>query len=137
MQKYAQFGFFGKGSGTSFSTTFCVWYFVKKNISHVILTDQISLSDCLYHGTIIRTGITCKKIPCYMRDSTCRWCIVKKAKIFWSYVKDFWILTGVRKCRILISLCNEAFLMCPTIFLDWYNKTKLVSDLHWKNKVFY
>ena len=25
-----------------------------------------------YHGTIIRTGITCKKIPCYMRDSTCR-----------------------------------------------------------------
>ena len=34
------------------------------------------------HGTIIRTGITCKKIPCYMRDSACRWFIVKKAKIF-------------------------------------------------------
>ena len=33
------------------------------------------------HGTIIRTGITCKKIPCYMRDSDCRW-FVKKAKIF-------------------------------------------------------
>ena len=25
----------------------------------------------LDHGTITRTGITCKKIPCYMRDSTC------------------------------------------------------------------
>ena len=24
------------------------------------------------HKTIIRTGITCKKIPCYMRDSVCR-----------------------------------------------------------------
>ena len=34
------------------------------------------------HGTIIRTGVTCNKIPCYMRDSACRWFIVKKAKIF-------------------------------------------------------
>ena len=24
------------------------------------------------HGTLIRTGIICKKIPCYMRDSACR-----------------------------------------------------------------
>ena len=31
----------------------------------------------IYHGTIIRTGITCKKIPCYMRDSICRWRIIK------------------------------------------------------------
>ena len=36
----------------------------------------------LKHGTIIQTGITCKKIPCYMRDSACRWVIVKSAKIF-------------------------------------------------------
>ena len=34
------------------------------------------------HGTIIRAGITCKKTPCYMCDSACRWFIVKKAKIF-------------------------------------------------------
>ena len=40
-------------------------------------------------GTIIRTGRTCKKIPCHMRDSTCRWFIVKKTKIFSSYVKHF------------------------------------------------
>ena len=45
---------------------------------------------CLYdHGIIIQTGITCKKIPCYMRDSACRWFIVKKSKIFQSYVKHF------------------------------------------------
>ena len=34
------------------------------------------------HGTIIRTGIKCKKIPFYMRDSACRWLIVKNIKIF-------------------------------------------------------
>ena len=34
------------------------------------------------NNTIIRTRITCKKIPCSMRDSACRWFIVKKAKIF-------------------------------------------------------
>ena len=34
------------------------------------------------HETIIRRGKTCKKIPCYMRDSAYRWRIVKSAKIF-------------------------------------------------------
>ena len=33
------------------------------------------------HGTIIGTEIIYKKIPCYMRDSACRWRIIKKAKI--------------------------------------------------------
>ena len=61
-------------------------------------------TTCYFHGAIIRTGIKCMKIPCYMRDSPCRWFIVKKAKIFWSYVKHFWIFTGVRKCKILIGL---------------------------------
>ena len=41
------------------------------------------------HGTKIRTGITCKKISCYMHDSACRWLIVKNVKIFRSYVKHF------------------------------------------------
>ena len=36
----------------------------------------------LNHGTITRTGITCKKIH-YMRDLVCRWLIVKNAKHFW------------------------------------------------------
>ena len=40
------------------------------------------LIKLLFHGTIILTGITYKKTPCYMRDSACRWFIVKKAKIF-------------------------------------------------------
>ena len=36
----------------------------------------------MYHGTMIETGITCKKIPCCMLDSACRWFIVTKAKNF-------------------------------------------------------
>ena len=79
------------------------------------------------HRTIIQTGITCKKIPCYMRDSACRCSVVKRAKTFWSYVKHFWILTGVRNCRILIGLCKWVFLNCPTIFLVWHNKGKEVA----------
>ena len=34
-----------------------------------------------YYETITQTGITCTKIPRYMRDSA-RWFIVKKTKIF-------------------------------------------------------
>ena len=46
-------------------------------------------ADLVNHGTIIRTGITCKKIPCYMRDSAGRWFIVKNVKMFQIYVKLF------------------------------------------------
>ena len=68
----------------------------------------------LTHGTIIRTGITCKKISCYMRDSACRWFIVKKAKIFWSYVKYFWILVSVRKSWLVYA--NKLFWIAQPYF---------------------
>ena len=74
------------------------------------------------HGTIIRTGITCKKIPCYMRDSAYRWFIVENAKIFRSYVKHFWTFPRERNCRILIGLCKEVFMNHPIMFLDGDNK---------------
>ena len=48
-----------------------------------------SIVGLLYHGNIIRTGVTCKKIRCYMRDSASRWLIVENDKIFRSYVKYF------------------------------------------------
>ena len=35
---------------------------------HVFLVTM----DEIDHGTIIQTGVTCKNIPCYMRDSACR-----------------------------------------------------------------
>ena len=77
-------------------------------------------------GTIMRTGITCKKIPCYMRDSVCRWFIVENAKIYRSYIKHFLIFPRERNCRILIGLCKEVFMNHPIMFLDEDNKGKLV-----------
>ena len=59
-----------------------------------------------HHGTIIQTRITCKKI-CYMHDSACRWFIVKKAKMFWSYVKHFWILAGVKNVESWLVYANK------------------------------
>ena len=49
--------------------------------------NEYFLSKRFSHGTTIRTGIICKKFPCCMRDSTCRWLIVENSKIFRSYVK--------------------------------------------------
>ena len=48
IQKYAQFWFFRKWSGNSFSTTFCVWFSKKLFLMLILLTDQTSLFDCLY-----------------------------------------------------------------------------------------
>ena len=48
IQRYAKFWLFRKGSGTSFSSAFCIWFFKKKNVSHVMLTNQIFLSNSLY-----------------------------------------------------------------------------------------
>ena len=39
-------------------------------------------NDLFLHGILLGTGIACKKIPCYMRDSACRWFIVENAKIY-------------------------------------------------------
>ena len=51
------------------------------------ITLKMLITDTSHHETIIQTGIICKKILCYMRDSVCRPFTVKKAKIFWSCVK--------------------------------------------------
>ena len=58
------------------------------NLSKV-LTYEFHYDYIKNHGTVIRTGITCKKIPCYVRDSANRWLIVEIAEIFRSYVKKF------------------------------------------------
>ena len=96
------------------------------NLTRFITLCVQQLYTTFYHGCIIQTGIIRKKISCYMRNSTCRWFIVKKTKVFWCYIKHFWIFVGVRKYRILKVLCKLAFLIFPTIFINWHNKTKLV-----------
>ena len=38
-------------------------------VDEIVSESEIVLSE---HETIIRAGVTCKKIPCYMHDSACR-----------------------------------------------------------------
>ena len=64
-------------------------FFMKPGIklaNYDFLIKSLKNSDETLHkgfmGTISRTGITSNKIHCYMRDSACRWYIVKKAKTF-------------------------------------------------------
>ena len=52
---------------------------------HSLIASMIAPQEVqpkIHHGTIIRKGIPCKKIPCYMRKLACRWFIVKKLKYF-------------------------------------------------------
>ena len=41
----------------------------------------LRLKSLLVRAWNYNTGMTCKKISCYMRDSACRWLIVENAKI--------------------------------------------------------
>ena len=80
-----------------------------------------------HYETIIQTGITCNKFSCYMRDSACRLLIVENPKTFQSCIKVFLIFPRERNCRILFGLCKLVFMNYPIMFLDWDNKTKLLS----------
>ena len=58
------------------------------------------------HGTIMRTGIIGKKIPCHMRNLAYRLCIVKNTKIFWGYVKDLKSVKNLARLRKTGSRLN-------------------------------
>ena len=72
----------------------------------------------------MRTGITCKNIPCSMHDSTCRWLIVKKAKIFGFRDKHFWFFPSMRNRWVFFVYANEfswtaqSFLASSSYFLE-------------------
>ena len=56
---------------------------ISKNVNIDKLDDIVNeYSNTYNHKTIIRTGIACNKISCYMRDSACKWIIVENAKVF-------------------------------------------------------
>ena len=82
------------------------------------------------HETIIRTGITCNKTSCYMGESACRWLVVENAKIFQSYVKNFWISHAKEIVESLLVYANKFTLMQisfrPIMFLHQDNKMNLL-----------
>ena len=69
-----------------------------------------------YHETVIRTGIRCKKIPCYMCDSACRWFIVKKAKIFEVMLNIFEFLLVWENVESWLVFGNKLFCIAQTYF---------------------
>ena len=69
-----------------------------------------------------------------MRNSAYRLRIVENATMLWSYFKHFWILPGVRSCRILIGLRKWVLMRLPIIFLDQDNWRKVVLRFNWSLK---
>ena len=85
-----------------------------------------------YHGTIIQTGVRCKKIWFY-KDCSDWLIVIKNSKIFSSYVKHFSI--------ILFEKIVESWLTCVNKFSWKIKETKLVPasfseflELSWKKK---
>ena len=64
-------------------------------------------SSYINHRTIIPTGITFKKTPCYMRNSARRWLIVENAKIFRSYVKHFLVFQMIEIVKSWLVCMNK------------------------------
>ena len=56
----------------------------------------------------IRKGITCEKTLCYLCNSTCRWCTVENAKIFWIFSRE-------RNCKIFIGFFIRSCFFTKTI----------------------
>ena len=74
----------------SFSMAFLFGLFFLQHSYSPISLFLGCLDFIIEHGIIIMwTGITCKKIPSYMRELAWWSCIVENSKIFWSYVKIF------------------------------------------------
>ena len=49
----------------------CMKLQIWSNLLKKSLMENFVFCAVLDHGTLIQRGITCKKIPCYMRDSGC------------------------------------------------------------------
>ena len=69
-----------------------------------------------------------------MRNSAYRLRIVENATILWSYFKHFWILLGVRSCRILTGLRKWVFMNLSIIFLDQDKRKKVFLRFSWSLK---
>ena len=129
-----------------FIVKYFTYYFHKTKI---LADSQICISVTLMstyweHGTIIRTGIKCKKIPCYMRDSGCRWFIVKTAKIFWrtqnpdsrkwGSLTMLSLNSGSAQVQILIVRCRR-FAIVKVVPAG--NKAKRLSSVNHTTKIFH
>ena len=71
-------------------------------VMHDVVDNRFNYFTVFFQGygltaglLFIRAGRTYEKIPCYMRESICRWFVFEKANTFWSNVKHFLTLVGL------------------------------------------
>ena len=62
---------------------------VQSKTKSFIRNSTNDINTTAHHETAIRGGIRCKEIPCYMSYLTCKWRIVKNAKMFRSFIEIF------------------------------------------------
>ena len=98
--------------------TFLVCLFCKVTYHFLFICFSIIFScSQIYqylHETIIRTGITCKKIPCYMRDSACKW--LKKLKYFKVMLNIFEFLLVWENVESWLVYANKLFWIAQPYF---------------------
>ena len=81
--------------------------------------------DC-FHGTIIRTGITCRKSLVICATQLAGGLLLKKLKYLKVMLNIFEFSRVWEIVESWLVYANKLFLNCPTMFLDWHIKTKLV-----------
>ena len=82
----------------------------------------------LHHGTI--TWNNMEENPLLNVRLNCRWCIVENAKIFWSYVKNFWNLPWVRNEGPRLLNTNKFSSIFQSNFLTTTNLPIKLLDNH-------
>ena len=109
---------------------------LQKEVNKIFQLEGITYTkrNGFHNGTITRTRLASQKFLFYMRNSAYRLRIVENATMLWSYFKHFWILPGVRSCRILIGLRKWVLMRLPIIFLDQDNWRKVVLRFNWSLK---
>ena len=95
----------------------------------------------IYSTTIVQTGIACKKILCYIRDSACRCLLLKKLKYFevMLNISFFFLLLRLLMNRYISLYFNETKNKNKLFYLHCYCKTSLSKQVRriekWTKKI--
>ena len=93
---------------------FCVISAIAPYIEYIKI--RLETFHLIMHGTIIRAGITCKKIPCYMRNSACSWFSVEKAKNFEDMLNIFEFSRMWENAESWLVYANKLFWIAQPYF---------------------
>ena len=106
IQRNPQFWFFRKGFGSSFSTTFCVWFF-KKNVFHVMfyhLTKFIAWLSFVRYTARMSIAIICFLGCDNINFRINPIFLIKRSQVFFYLTKK-----SRQKCKCLENLINRIY----------------------------